>query len=108
MTTIKNPALYRRMSEPHASQQDAAKAVSAFFDELQTLRERHRIRDLLCVAQVAFVDGETEMVRAGVISIGSSMEALHLAAHAYGTLRSDTEAKLDAAVALTPRKRGKS
>jgi len=92
---IKDPALYRRMGEPHVSHEEANKASTAFFADLKALREKHRIRDIVCSLQVAFVGPDGETVGQSTLTIGSSIEAVGMAAITYGELRSDLAESLD-------------
>ena len=92
---IKDPATYRRMSEPLASQEEANKAVEAFFEDLRALREKHHIRDVVVVAQLAYVDGGAEGLRIVTLTIGSRAEALPMLATAFGHERAQWVAMLD-------------
>jgi len=105
---IKDPALYRRMSEPLASPEEANKAVEAFFADLRALREKHHIRDVLCVVQLAYEQEGVETVGHCTTMIGSVTEALHMAAVTYGGLRADHNAAMDKAVEVAPRRGGAS
>ncbi len=98
---IKDPATYRRMSEPLASQEEANKAVEAFFEDLRALREKHHIRDVVCTVQFAYVHEGVETVGGCPLIVGSTTEALHMAAVTYGTLRADLQAGLDKVVERT-------
>lgn len=44
-----NPALYRKLSEPYASPEEADRALSAFWDEVYALREKYKIPDLYMI-----------------------------------------------------------
>lgn len=48
--TIHDPDLYRRMSEPYASNEEAHAAMLAFLDDVSEARERHRISNVITVA----------------------------------------------------------
>lgn len=100
---VQDPKTYREMSVPFDDAASANKAVQDFFVDLKEIRKKHRMRDLLVTAQVPYVavshDGKSiETVGLVNLTIGSSAEALHMAAIAYGSLRADHQAGLDVAV----------
>lgn len=103
---IRDPETYRRMSEPLPSVEEANKAVEAFFADLRALREKHHIRDVLAVVQVVHRSEKGEVEGCTTLRIGSQAEALHMAAMAYGMMRSEVEQALD--LATQPRRRGRS
>lgn len=94
---IKDPATYRRMSEPLASKAEAESAIEAFFADLRLIRERHHLRDVVAVVQVAYVEGGVEGMDIGTLTVGSKAEALPLLALAYGAERSSYLAMVDRA-----------
>ena len=58
-TWIDNPALYRRLSEPHESIEEANSEVRQFFAAVSALREKHRIADMVLTCAInAMRDGE--------------------------------------------------
>jgi hypothetical protein len=92
---VSNPARYREASQPHASPEAAAQALSEFFKELSSLRLKHRIRDLYCVAQLAIVEaGGEEEVRASTMGFGNDDSFEGLAAMAYGYERKRREERI--------------
>jgi len=84
MSVENNPKLYRRMSEPFGSPSDGRKAIEAFFEELQALREKHHIRDVSVVWTVACVDGNDETEMVGRAHLGSTAKELPMLAWALG------------------------
>ena len=55
-----NPGLYRELSTPYASVDEANKNLKAFWDDLAEIRKKHRIADLQVVIRVSALseDGE--------------------------------------------------
>lgn len=94
---IKDPATYRRMSEPLPSKAEAASAIEAFFADLRLIREKHHMRDVVAVVQVPYVEGDLEGMDIGTLTIGSKAEALPLLALAYGAERAGYLAMVDRA-----------
>ena len=92
---IKDPATYRRMSEPLASPEEASKAIEAFFADLRAIREKHHMRDVVAVVQVAYVDNGEEALSTASMVVGSKAEALPLLAVAYGNERAQWRTMLD-------------
>lgn len=92
---IKNPALYRRMSEPLASAQATEAATEAFFADLQALRERHHIRDVVAIVQIPYVEGGEEAVALRSMVVGNKAEALPMLAVCYGSERANWSSTLD-------------
>lgn len=82
---MKNPGLYRRMSEPFASAEEATAAINAFFDDLAALREKHRIADVHVIAKTNAIetDGE-EHVSISRYHLGDALHAESMCAYAYG------------------------
>lgn len=81
---IKDPSLYRRMSEPHESIETANAAWLAFYDDVRAVREKHRIPDVLIVAELAFINNGEEAHAPVCSTIGNARIAVELAAFAYG------------------------
>ena len=84
-----DPALYREMSVPHESAESANAAVQAFAEDVAAARKKHRIRDVLVVAQLGVMCGETEKDAATSFSFGDQGRIVEMAAYAYGA---ETEA----------------
>lgn len=55
MTAKGNHKLFREMSEPFASDEEAGKAVDAFSAEFAELRKKHRIKNVYCVMNVPYI-----------------------------------------------------
>ena len=87
-----DPALYREMSVPHESADTANAAVQAFAEDVAAARKKHRIRDVLVVAQLGVTCGETEKDAATSFSFGDQGRIVELAAYAYGA---ETEAQAE-------------
>lgn len=84
MTPIKDPDLYGRMAEPYVDRAEAEKAVEAFLERVQVLREECRIPELVVVAAVHMTPGEHGVTSAiGSVARGSSQNIAQLGAYAY-------------------------
>lgn len=95
MTTMKaekNPARYRDLSKPFENYDVANKALSAFYDELSELRQKHKIANVYVILKVNAVgeDGE-EGEALSSMHMGSGLEAESLCAWAYGREQSRRE-----------------
>jgi hypothetical protein len=60
MKKEKNPERYLKMSEPYENKEIANQSVNKFYEEVATLREKYKIRDVLFVLNdsVIYEDGE--------------------------------------------------
>ena len=82
---IRDPALYRRMSEPHASAAEGNAAVDAFAEGVRALREKHRLRDVVVIAQVVYLDQDgQETIGHATQNIGDPLQTVGMLAVAYG------------------------
>lgn len=81
-----DPAKYRELSKPFPNAKAAGNAVQAFWDEVQALREKHKIPDLLVVIAVNGLceDGLAEGRVMLTVSCGAAMMEESLAAFALG------------------------
>jgi hypothetical protein len=89
MNVIKDPKLYRKMSEPFESDEEANAAAKGFFEELRSIREKYGIPDVLAVIKISIEQGESESIAFSIQQIGDIREGEGMAAYAYGCLRSD-------------------
>ena len=75
---INDPDLYERMSVGHPSLTEACKALKDFSDEVQALREKYVIRDLVLLAgAIATVEGERLYLTTGGYR-GTPVHAINL------------------------------
>ena len=96
MTVKHDPANYRAMCEPHASQEASQDAVNAFFDDVAAARKAHRIKDvvLLVECNVILSDGQEGVVTAAS-HCGAFENNLPMLARAYGAARAALNNLLD-------------
>jgi hypothetical protein len=79
-----DPANYRRNSEPFATVDDSNEALMAFFDEVSTARDRHRIVDVAVLCEVmVLVDGKEVCAQARIF-LGDSARSLPMIAREFG------------------------
>lgn len=84
---FRDPALYRQLSVPFPSVDDANASIKAFCDELAELRKKHRIRDLLFTIRIGLVDeAGTEGDSTLVNHFGDRASMESMAAYTYGTM----------------------
>lgn len=92
MTHIANPKLFRELSEPFTSNEEADKALRAFFDELGELRKKHRIRDLhMIVGGSVRTSDDDEGEFMSVMHYGDSSRAEAMSAYAYGVATAERQ-----------------
>ena len=89
MNNAHDPALYRRMSEPFASIEEANEHVIPFFQELAELRKKYRIKDVSVVVEcnVLDPDGKEEGSSGASLHLGHALNKLHMLAREYGAER---------------------
>ena len=88
---IIDPDLYERMSVGHASLTEARKALKDFSDEVQVLREKYVIRDLVLLAgAIATIEGERLYLTNGGYR-GTPVSALLLVANIADKLAANCE-----------------
>lgn len=79
---INNPVKYLEMSKPR-SREEAAVAVDAFLCEVETLREKHRIADVIVVACHPMECRDGSMKAIGSVQMGDDRIGAGLGATAY-------------------------
>ena len=94
-----NPKLYRELSEPFPNEDAAEKALESFREELETLRAKHKIADVIAVLQVNALskDGE-EGVMTATVSFGNALRKLLMLAQALGREQQLLESSINALV----------
>ena len=89
-----NPALYRELSEPFHSEEDATVAIKAFLADVEESRKKHHIPDVLTVVQVNAIASTLEELPEGVFQstlfLGNPINELALAAFAFGRAKQET------------------
>ena len=80
-----NPKLYRELSKPFDNQAAARQAINNFVDDLEKLREKHKICDLVTVIHVNVMSEESEEgVMAVTIGFGDMLKRPMMLAQALG------------------------
>ncbi len=65
MDQIRDPALYRRLSEPYTSEEEANEAMDGFLKEMRTIREKWRIPEVhVAMGCNVTTDGEESVIMA--------------------------------------------
>lgn len=79
-----NPSLFRQLNQPFADVDAANAAIEAFFEELGSLREKHKMANVLLVVEGSYlVDGEEQEFITSA-SYGDGAKPLAMAAWAHG------------------------
>lgn len=94
---INDPELYRKMSVPFESLEDAQSASNSFFEEVAALREKYKIPDIIAIARFSFMMDGQEAETAMVSTRGDFNLVPHILGQAYKAARRQMEARLDAA-----------
>lgn len=100
MKNTQAPALYRKLSEPFASNDAAEAAIEAFYNDLTAIRAKHRIPDLSIVAQVnVLTEGDlatppTEVEKACSMHYGNKLNQVPMLAMALGQARRSLDEEL--------------
>lgn len=80
-----DPANYRRVSEPFASQEEAQKAIDTFLDdEVAELRNKHRIKDVHICIEVHAITESGEVGMGMAAHLGDPSKALQMVASEFG------------------------
>lgn len=85
MTQTLNPKLYRELSAPFESTEAANKSLEAFAKDLEEIRAKHKVCDVVAVLQVNALnkDGE-EGLMVATIAFGDPMNKPVMLAQALG------------------------
>ncbi len=92
---VPNAKRYREASEPHKSKTAANEALAVFIEELNELRVKHRIKDLLLVYGVSVLDADgNESVAMGTAGFGNQTFWESMAAFAFGHEQTKREQRI--------------
>lgn len=91
MPAFHNEGLYRELSIPFETVEDANDNITQFCDALYELRKKHRIRDLLFVIRVGCKREDDESDATIVNYFGNSLSMEGIAAYAYGQLSGERQ-----------------
>jgi hypothetical protein len=88
MKTTKNPARYRKLSEPFESFSKANEALDEFYEGVEALREKCKLPDIHIIVRVnATTEGGEEADAFSTAHSGDSMLAESMVAYALGRLQ---------------------
>jgi hypothetical protein len=90
-----NPELFARMSAPFDTLDEANDALSAFFEDVSAAREKHRIKNVVVIAEIATRDADGERPGAASFSCGDVSAVLPMVARKYGEEREAFEQLID-------------
>lgn len=79
-----NPKLFRELSLPFESSDDADAAIQAFNDDLALIREKHHIANIYCIVAGSMKDGDSESEFMTSMAWGDSLRSQAMTAWAYG------------------------
>lgn len=85
MNNKANPALYRELSQPFQGMDLANAALHSFADDLEQLRIKHKIQEVVCLCQVPVLDASGEEgVSTVSLSFGDPLEHISMVARELG------------------------
>jgi hypothetical protein len=82
MTKEPNPEKYEQMAAPFAGTESAIAALEGFRADLFELREKHRIKEVVFVAEVAYEAADQNSIIRVVGNAGSSFRVMDLLLYA--------------------------
>ncbi len=86
---VNDPENYHNLSAPFESAELANKAISDFYDEVNVIRKKYKIPDLLITIKgsVKYESGQGEFMN--IISFGNQLNQVPMAAYTYGKTQTD-------------------
>lgn len=87
MTTVHDPENYRKMCEPHATEEEADDAVQKFYEAVRKARQKYRIADVEVIVMVRVRDSEENEKTGKFFSsahFGNQLERVGMCAWAHG------------------------
>jgi len=89
---IKNPKLFREMSEPIADKESAEKATVGFFEEVKAAREKYHLKNVAIVIECCYLSDGEEQDTFSLSMIGDSSAAEAMFAYGFGAMKTDRDA----------------
>lgn len=95
-----DPENYHKMSEPHENTDKANEALQKFYDKVSEARKEFKISDILVIIKdsVRYEDGEVGQFMQHS-QYGNQLNAVSMAAYAYGQLQAEQRELLNKFVA---------
>lgn len=95
-----DPENYHKMSEPHENADKANEALQKFYDKVSEARKEFKIADILVITKdsVRYPDGEIGQFMQHS-QYGNQLNAVSMAAYAYGQLQAEQRELLNKLVA---------
>lgn len=95
-----NPSLFREMAKPYSNLAEAEKEISAFFEGIEQLREKHHIETAYVILRNTAMDEEgREIEFHSTFSLGNQLLAESLCAYAFGTEQARRQERIAAILA---------
>jgi len=92
MNLFPNPKLYRELSEPYSSLEEANEKLGAFLEEVGEVRKKYKIPNLQIIVMGSALNSEgAESDFIAPCSYGDSLRAEMMLAYALGIAQSDRE-----------------
>ncbi len=101
MSKRHNPKLYRDLSKPFATHDEANASLQAFFADVERARELHKIPDVIVLCEITHGDDEDR--GSASMRLGSSLNVLPMLAREYGAARQEHEDLLQRVIAEAKR-----
>lgn len=89
-----DPNLYRELSEPFASEDDAEDALKSFFNEVGRARKKCELPDVVIAVQFSIAMNGTETLHMGTCQFGNELMHEPLAAYAFGKLQAESKERI--------------
>ena len=83
-----------RIPEPFKSQEEAAKAIEGFHDEVAELRVKHKLPDVYVVAELNWEDDGIESVSMSTFGFGEQARHEAMLAYALGTVQAERQQRI--------------
>lgn len=96
---INDPKKYREMSMPFETTEEANAALKAFFEDVKTAREKHRISDVVVLCEISHKIDDEEVRGGASTSLGDSARVLVMLAREFGAEQARHEALVASVIA---------
>ena len=94
MNQTANPELYRKLSEPFGSKEEADTEIAAFFEAVSQLRQKHLMPDVIVMAQANVIHEGDETIMQATAGFGDPLRMVTMLAQALGREQAENDAYL--------------
>ena len=89
-----DPAHYRRMSEPFETVEQSNEALAAFFADVRSARDKHRIAEVVVLCEISVVVNNEEIRGSAMAQHGDSARMLTMLAREFGAEQARHEERI--------------